>query len=163
MSWRAIATFLVLSALGSLGADCGPQRPPRPAGRAPGVVTSVTGAALVARIAPDGSDARAALRFQDEDWDAALDVEWSGLVEFEPWIDTAGGDTPWDALSGIARSGDGVVVVGPTGLGVGTAARAARLKVSAGANPALLVTASPYCVARLTATGHPSTADPCAD
>lgn len=82
-----------------------------------------TGTAIVARIAPDGSDAYHAEIYQDESWEELLD--------FETWTDTAGGDTPYDAYFDIAPSGDGFVVVGNTGLGVETAARAAKI------NPAL--------------------------
>jgi len=83
-----------------------------------------TGTSLVARIAPDGSDARHAEIFQDEDWEALLD--------FEAWIDTAGGDTAYDAYYDIAPSGDGFVVAGGTGLGAETAGRVAKINAELG-------------------------------
>ena len=92
-------------------------------GNSQGIIYS-TGAALVARIAPDGGDARHAFLFQDEDWEAALD--------FETWTDTAGGDTPYDTYFDIAPSGDGFVIAGKTGLGTATAARAAKINPELG-------------------------------
>ena len=83
-----------------------------------------TGTSIVARIAPDGSDARHAEIYQDESWEALLD--------FETWIDTAGGDTAYDTYADIAPSGDGFVVVGTTGLGTATAARAAKIDATLG-------------------------------
>jgi hypothetical protein len=101
------------------------------AGHATGTLYS-TGAALVARIAADGSDARHALYFEDADWEAALDGPWTIPYVAEPWIDTAGGETPYDGFTGIAPSGDGYVVVGTTGLGTDTAARAVRVNRNLG-------------------------------
>jgi hypothetical protein len=103
-------------------------------GNASGIIFS-TGAAVVARIAPDGSDARHALLFQDEEWEVAQDDGWNGVFgisDFEPWIDTAGGDTAYDTWFEIAPSGDGFVLAGHTGLGVNTAGRAAKINANLG-------------------------------
>ena len=83
-----------------------------------------TGTSIVARIAPDGSDAHHAELFQDESWETLLD--------FETWVDTAGGDTAYDSYFDIAPSGDGFVIVGSTGLGATTAARAAKINTKLG-------------------------------
>jgi hypothetical protein len=102
------------------------------AGGATGTIYT-TGAALVARIGPDGSDARHALFFEDGDWEAALDGPWTVPYVAEPFVDTAGGDTAYDTFSGIAPSGDGFVAVGFTGAGADTAARAVRFGPNLGA------------------------------
>jgi hypothetical protein len=93
------------------------------AGGAQGIIYS-TGAGWVARIEADGSDGRMAMLLQDEDWEALLD--------FETWVDTAGGDTPYDEFYDIAQSGDGFVVVGHTGLGPATAAQVAKVDENLG-------------------------------
>jgi hypothetical protein len=92
-------------------------------GNAQGIISS-TGASVVARIGPDGSDARHALVFQDEEWEALLD--------YEVWANTAGGDSAYDGYYEIAPSGDGFVVVGQTGLGADSAARVAKLNANLG-------------------------------
>ena len=100
-------------------------------GNAQRIVTE-THAALVARIAPDGSDPRHALIIQDENWETLLDLGWGAAFDYEPWVDTAGGDTAYDTFFDVAASGDGVVVVGRTGLGDETAAWAAKLTANLG-------------------------------
>lgn len=75
-------------------------------------------AALVARIAPDGSSAFHAMLSQDEIWEAILD--------FEPLVDT-GGNSAFDTFHGIAAQGDGFVVAGQRGIGDAAAAWAARI------------------------------------
>jgi len=101
------------------------------AGGAQGTILS-TGAALVARIGADGSDARHALVFEDAEWEAKLDGPWPVPYVAEPFIDTAGGDTAYDDFLGIARDGDGFVVAGTTGSGTATAARVARVNQKLG-------------------------------
>ncbi len=83
-----------------------------------------SGAALAGRIASDGSDARHALLFEDEAWEALLD--------FGTTADTAGGETAYDAFTDIVPVAGGYVVAGKTGLGVETAAWAARLNANLG-------------------------------
>jgi hypothetical protein len=83
-----------------------------------------TGTSLVAKMAPDGSDAHHATIYQDESWEALLD--------FETWVDTEGGDTPYDGYFDIAPSGDGFVIAGSTGLGVDSAARVAKINAKLG-------------------------------
>ncbi|RIL04008.1 MAG: hypothetical protein DCC71_14370 [Proteobacteria bacterium] len=126
--WKGLPMTRIASLHGVAEADDGTLYA---VGNAQGVIYS-TGAAIVARIAPDGSDARHALLFQDEDWETLQDDGWNGVLDFEPWVDTAGGDTAYDTLFDIAPSGGGFVVVGNTGLGTATAARAAKLNANLG-------------------------------
>jgi hypothetical protein len=127
--WSKSLPMLRLAGLG--GVTQGADGTIYAVGNAQGIIYS-TGAAVVARIAPDGSDARHALLFQDEDWEAFQDDGWNGIFDFEPFIDTAGGDTAYDTMFDIAPSGDGFVVAGHTGLGASTAGRVAKINANLG-------------------------------
>jgi hypothetical protein len=87
-----------------------------------------TGAAIATRIDADGNDAHHAMLLEDETWEQML-----GTLPGAPWIDTAGGDTAYDTLLDVTPVGDGVAVAGFTGLGAQTAAWAAKLNASLGA------------------------------
>jgi len=78
-----------------------------------------TGNALVARIDADGGDARHGLLTQDEAWESLLD--------FESFVDTQGGDTPYDELFDIAPAPGGFVVTGKTSLADDQAPWAAKV------------------------------------
>ncbi|MDJ0866229.1 MAG: hypothetical protein QNK03_08990 [Myxococcota bacterium] len=93
------------------------------AGAAPRIVGR-TGAALLGRIAADGSDPRHALMIQDEAWETLLD--------YEPFEDTQGGDTAYDEWFDIAPAPGGFVVVGRSGLGNDSAAWAAKVNANLG-------------------------------
>ena len=80
---------------------------------------SQNGNALLVRIAADGSDARHGLLIQDENWEALLD--------FEPFVDTQGGDTAYDTFYDIAPAPGGFVITGKTSLGVTEAPWVAKL------------------------------------
>ncbi len=100
-------------------------------GNAQGTIYT-TGAALVARFAADGSDARQALMFEDADWEATGDTFLSGKLDFWPTVDTAGGNTAYDGFDAIGILGESIVVAGTTGLGASTAARMVRLNANLG-------------------------------
>jgi Ca2+-binding RTX toxin-like protein len=72
------------------------------------------GGLFVARVAADGSSVDARVLYQDEAWEQA--AEGGG---FEPWVDTEGGATPYDAGLGIAPAPEGFVVTGRTGISSG--------------------------------------------
>lgn len=73
-----------------------------------GLIINRQGSFAIARTELDGSDVRHALYIQDEAWEQALN--------FESWIDTDGGDTPYDTAFDLAPAPGGVVAVGQTNL-----------------------------------------------
>lgn len=83
-----------------------------------------TGAALIARVEADGSDARLALLLHDVATDEALDDE--------PVPEVQSSDTGFDALTAVAAVGDGIVVAGHAGLSDSRTAWLARLGPSLG-------------------------------
>jgi len=70
---------------------------------------SDNGAAFVVRIDADGENVHHALVMQDETWD--MEVPEGGFV------DTQGGDTPYDEIFDLVATNGGVVFVGHSGLG----------------------------------------------
>ncbi len=73
-----------------------------------------TGAALVARIDPDGENAHHAMISQDEVWET--------LIPAAGFVDTEGGDTAYDEIFDLVPTPGGFFFVGRTGLGADTAA-----------------------------------------
>ena len=82
-------------------------------------IVSQSGNALLVRIDGDGSDARHGLLIQDETWE--------GLLDFEAFVDTQGGDTAYDTFYDIASAPGGFVVTGKTSAGTTEAPWVAKL------------------------------------
>jgi len=78
-----------------------------------------TGAGLLARLDADGGGVQHALLFQD--------LAWESLLDFEAWVPTTAGNSPYDELFDVAAAGDGFVIAGRSGLGAETSGWVARI------------------------------------
>jgi Ca2+-binding RTX toxin-like protein len=85
------------------------------------------GGLFLAVIAADGSTADSHLIYQDEAWEQDDDGG-----DFEPWVDTQGGSTPYDAGLGIVAAPDGFVLTGRAGLSSGVTDGAAMWALKVG-------------------------------
>jgi Ca2+-binding RTX toxin-like protein len=88
------------------------------------------GGLFVAKVAADGSTADAHVFYQDEAWEQE---DQGG--DFEPWVDTEGGQSPYDSAFGILPAREGFVITGRAGLSSGITDGAAMWALKIG--PAL--------------------------